>query len=232
MARVMAWTGSRWADAKVWTGSAWKSFVPDVYGANVYTYDMNSGPQGWVQELGAGGETPALNWSNIHLYGNDFSSSAYGTGMQLRRRFTDSVSLAPGTTVHIQASLLLQRLSGTAGTGTKYYATVNFGTGLYDPVTSASLDLGAGWTGWATIDSRSHSSSPYVVPENGGNPTTLTLNMIEVECVVACPIGGPYGQHRFFCDWVNLIDQNGNLLKKLTASRVPNLRAWDGSAWV
>jgi len=29
-----------------------------------------------------------------------------------------------------------------------------------------------------------------------------------------------------------LIDQNGNLLMKLTADAVPNLKVWNGSAWV
>jgi hypothetical protein len=231
VARVMAWTGSRWSDVSVWTGSAWKHYVHDKFDANVYAYDMNSGANGWVQEYGAGGETPANNWSNVHIYGNDFGNNAYGTSMQLRRKLTDSLSLRPGDTVHVQASLLIQKLAGSQDEGGTFRASVEFGTGLGDPTAAVALSLTPGWYGWATLDSRSGGTG-YTVPDNGGKPYPVTLTECEVSCSMAGPAVGSNGTYRFFCDWYQLIDQNGNLLKRLTANRVPVLSAWDGSAWV
>jgi hypothetical protein len=232
--RVRAWTGSRWSDVKVWTGTQWKSYVDYVYGAAVYSYDMNSGAQGWVQEYAAGGETPALNWSNVHLYCNDFSGSAYSNTQYLRLRGNWVVKLRPGDTMHMNASLLVQHISGYAGDGGNFTCYISYKqTGGYDAGISGTLPLGAGWFGWATIDTRSHSSGGFVVPGVVGDPPVeITIYYIEVGCNIANGAVGPFGTYRFFCDWAQLIDQNGNLLVKLTADAIPNLKAWNGSAWV
>lgn len=232
MVRMMAWTGSAWKDAKVWTGSQWKSYTPDVYGAVAYAYDMNSGANGWVQEYGAGGETPALNWANVHLYGNDFPNNAYGTAMQLRAKPGTVMKLRPGDTVHVQASLLVQHISGAVGEGGTFRAGCTFGDGLYATEVAGAIELGVGWFGWATVDTRSHGTG-YTVPANGGNPYEMPpLNEMEVSCYIRGPALGGAGTYRFFCDWYQLIDQNGNLLYRHTANAIHVVRAWNGSAWV
>jgi len=232
--RMRAWTGSKWADAKVWTGSQWKSYTPDQYAALVYSYDMNSGANGWVQEYGANGELPIKNWNNIHLYGDDFSSNTYGTAMQLRRGGgIGAMKLRPGDTVHVQASVLVQHISGDIGLGGSLRADLEFGDGLYSTNVSASIQTATGWTGWATLDSRTQGTG-YTVPENGGKPYQMdALNVLEVSCSRTAPGAlGPFGQFRFFVDWFNVIDQNGTLLYRHTADAVHVVRAWNGSAWV
>jgi hypothetical protein len=218
---------------KVWTGSAWRSYVDYVYGAAVYSYDMNAGAQGWVQSYGADPEVPALNWSNVHLYCPDHGNNAYATAQQLRYRGIGTIKLRPGDTMHMQASLLIQHISGSAGDGGNFKCYVSFKqTGGYDTGISGNIPLGAGWFGWATIDTRSHGAG-YTVPGVAGDPPVeITIYYIEVSNNMNTGAVGPFGTFRFFCDWAQLIDQNGNLLMKLTADAVPNLKVWNGSAWV
>jgi hypothetical protein len=217
----------------VWTGTAWKSFVDYVYGANLYAYDCNAGANGWVQAYGAGAESPVLNWNNIHIYANDFGNNSYGTSQYMRRHLNETVKVRPGDTMHLQASLLIQHISGDVGTGGNFRCYVEYKqTGGYDAYISGHIPLGQGWFGWATIDTRSHGSG-WVVPGVAGDPPVeVLIYNIELACDMATGALGPFGNFRFFCDWVQIIDQNGNVLKKLTADAIPNLKVWNGSAWV
>jgi hypothetical protein len=240
MVRVKAWNGSAWADTKIWDGSAWRSYVPPVYGAQAYVENMSGIPAGWVGD-GYSGYT-IQNWGNIHVYVDGRSTEYSSLDMELlREEYTENVGILggpiyiqPGTTVKVQASVLIQLIEGGAtGENCDLFLDCSMKStqasntyGQANP--KLNIQVGSGGWGWGVLTT---DTDNLVIPANAKEPADFVLSRLKVGYYPRSTTG-VYSLYRLFIDWIQLVDQNNNVLMKMTTPAVEPIKVWNGTAWV
>lgn len=231
MTRLRAWTGSRWSDVSVWDGTRWKGYEPPVYGAPALEYGFNGGNDGWTSDPCGDGVQMTQVWhGNGHIYiGGTYAiyddANHQITGQSIK------FSVAPGGTIRAQAHVWMQLATDGNGYGGSMAVGAYFTgpTGYAESCsmnTSVSFEKGGWGWGWITTD------LPLSVPA-GDSPVEYTFTGALVQASFAGDImGSPWPTYNFWLDHFRLIDQNGNLLMKMTSPPTYPIKVWSGSAWV